>query len=128
VIAEGCGRVDRPDQSVRPVTAAELPQLAALCRDHARYEQAEPPPGMDPCVCGHRGEEATPPALATTCELEVYEVQWQTPAWNTAPIQFYDRLGATGKPKIRFSLPISPAPLTQGETCGGRPTDLTDAT
>lgn len=32
------------------------------------------------------------------------EVQWQTPAWNRDAVRFYERLGAVGTDKIRFSL------------------------
>ncbi|MEX0173360.1 GNAT family N-acetyltransferase [Streptomyces sp. LMG1-1-1.1] len=37
--------------------------------------------------------------------LGLTEIQWQTPAWNEAAIRFYDRLGATSKPKRRYTLP-----------------------
>ena len=40
--------------------------------------------------------------FATAHELD--EVQWQTPAWNLDAVRFYERLGAVGDPKIRFSL------------------------
>lgn len=33
-------------------------------------------------------------------------VEWQTPDWNEGAIRFYDRLGATGKPKLRYALPV----------------------
>jgi ribosomal protein S18 acetylase RimI-like enzyme len=39
-------------------------------------------------------------AMARGCHL----VQWQTPAFNTSAIRFYDRLGATRKDKVRFYL------------------------
>lgn len=32
------------------------------------------------------------------------EVQWQTPAWNLDAVRFYQRLGAVGNDKVRFSL------------------------
>ncbi|MEM1041809.1 MAG: GNAT family N-acetyltransferase [Bacteroidota bacterium] len=32
------------------------------------------------------------------------QVQWQTPASNHRAIRFYERLGATAKPKVRFYL------------------------
>ena len=32
------------------------------------------------------------------------EVQWQTPAWNLDAVRFYERLGAVGEQKVRFSL------------------------
>jgi len=31
-------------------------------------------------------------------------IEWQTPAWNTDAIRFYDRLGAIGSPKVRYRL------------------------
>ncbi|QES47589.1 GNAT family N-acetyltransferase [Streptomyces venezuelae] len=39
-------------------------------------------------------------------ELGMDEVQWQTPEWNEGAIRFYDRLGAAGKPKRRYSLDL----------------------
>ncbi|MFF5934768.1 GNAT family N-acetyltransferase [Streptomyces sp. NPDC012508] len=41
--------------------------------------------------------------------LGLTEIQWQTPAWNEGAIRFYDRLGATAKPKLRYTLPVEPA-------------------
>jgi len=32
------------------------------------------------------------------------EMQWQTPAWNSGAIRFYERLGAQSVPKQRFFL------------------------
>ena len=40
--------------------------------------------------------------------LGLPEVQWQTPRWNEDAIRFYARLGAQGKDKRRFSLPVAP--------------------
>ncbi|MFD9302280.1 GNAT family N-acetyltransferase [Streptomyces sp. NPDC060048] len=37
--------------------------------------------------------------------LGLGHVEWQTPDWNEGAIRFYDRLGATGRPKIRYALP-----------------------
>ncbi|MBP0460442.1 GNAT family N-acetyltransferase [Streptomyces montanisoli] len=44
--------------------------------------------------------------------LGLTQVQWNTPAWNDGAIRFYDRLGGTAAPKLRYSLPIPvpPAP------------------
>ncbi|MGW4505187.1 N-acetyltransferase family protein [Streptomyces sp. NPDC004436] len=39
-------------------------------------------------------------------QLGMAEVQWQTPDWNEGGIRFYGRLGATSKPKLRFTLPV----------------------
>ncbi|GHO81602.1 GCN5 family N-acetyltransferase [Ktedonobacter sp. SOSP1-85] len=38
-------------------------------------------------------------------KLGCVNVQWQTPIWNERAISFYQRLGAEGRPKMRFSLP-----------------------
>lgn len=35
---------------------------------------------------------------------EIRELQWQTPHWNVAAQRFYERLGARGAAKVRFSL------------------------
>ncbi|MGW5847724.1 N-acetyltransferase family protein [Streptomyces sp. NPDC055254] len=42
-------------------------------------------------------------------ELGLDQVQWQTPDWNEGAIRFYDRLGATGLSKRRYSLAVAPA-------------------
>ncbi|KJY39049.1 MULTISPECIES: GNAT family N-acetyltransferase [unclassified Streptomyces] len=39
-------------------------------------------------------------------ELGLDQVQWQTPDWNEGAIRFYDRLGATGAPKRRYTLAV----------------------
>ncbi len=33
-------------------------------------------------------------------------MQWQTPRWNQLAARFYERLGAAGAEKIRYSLPL----------------------
>jgi GNAT superfamily N-acetyltransferase len=33
-------------------------------------------------------------------------IQWQTPTFNTRAIKFYNRIGANGKDKVRFSLTL----------------------
>lgn len=35
------------------------------------------------------------------------ELRWQTPAWNSDAIRFYERLGAHRQTKERFTLPLS---------------------
>jgi GNAT superfamily N-acetyltransferase len=35
------------------------------------------------------------------------EMQWQTPSFNERAIRFYKRIGATGKDKVRFFLPVA---------------------
>ncbi|CAM5615847.1 N-acetyltransferase [Streptomyces avidinii] len=37
-------------------------------------------------------------------ELGLGHVEWQTPDWNEGAIRFYDRLGATSLPKLRYTL------------------------
>ncbi|WP_416969741.1 GNAT family N-acetyltransferase [Streptomyces sp. 4F14] len=44
--------------------------------------------------------------VAEARALGLTEVQWQTPAWNTDAMRFYDRLGARGKDKVRYTLPL----------------------
>ncbi|MEU1040055.1 GNAT family N-acetyltransferase [Streptomyces sp. NPDC005907] len=44
--------------------------------------------------------------LAEARALGLGEVQWQTPVWNEGAIRFYDRLGASGQGKRRYSLPV----------------------
>jgi GNAT superfamily N-acetyltransferase len=34
------------------------------------------------------------------------EMQWQTPAFNHGAIKFYQRIGASGKEKVRFALAL----------------------
>ncbi|MBP2217059.1 GNAT family N-acetyltransferase [Arthrobacter sp. CAN_C5] len=46
-------------------------------------------------------------SVATDARARGYgELQWQTPAWNTRAIQFYERVGATHQPKERFTLEL----------------------
>ena len=43
-------------------------------------------------------------------------LEWQTPAWNAGAIRFYERLGAVGRDKKRFTRPFtdaSEAPLSR---------------
>jgi GNAT superfamily N-acetyltransferase len=41
--------------------------------------------------------------------LGLSSLQWQTPDWNTDAIRFYDRLGASRRPKQRFTMSTSSA-------------------
>ncbi len=41
--------------------------------------------------------------------LDCNHIEWQTPQLNLDAIRFYRRLGATAKPKQRFSLATNPA-------------------
>ena len=40
---------------------------------------------------------------AVIAEADGVPLQWQTPAWNTRAQRFYDRLGAHGTDKIRYT-------------------------
>ncbi|HVF16786.1 MAG TPA: GNAT family N-acetyltransferase, partial [Steroidobacteraceae bacterium] len=46
--------------------------------------------------------------LESVCEYAraagITQVQWQTPDWNLDAQRFYKRVGATPKPKVRFTL------------------------
>ncbi len=56
---------------------------------------------------GHGLGAALVEGVATLArELGLGHVEWQTPDWNEGAIRFYDRLGATGKPKLRYALPV----------------------
>lgn len=39
-------------------------------------------------------------------EKNCINIQWQTPTFNTRAIKFYNRIGASGKDKARFSLTL----------------------
>jgi GNAT superfamily N-acetyltransferase len=45
--------------------------------------------------------------LEFASEQGVEEVQWQTPDWNVDAVQFYQRKGAVGTPKVRFKFRIN---------------------
>lgn len=45
--------------------------------------------------------------LASARAAGLSEVQWQTPSWNLAAIRFYERQGASGGAKVRFTAPTS---------------------
>ncbi|MEU8677652.1 GNAT family N-acetyltransferase [Streptomyces sp. NPDC048560] len=59
---------------------------------------------------GHRGLGVGPMLMdavrSEARRLGLALVQWQTPAWNTDAIRFYERLGAEAKEKRRFSLSV----------------------
>ncbi|MFD3948154.1 GNAT family N-acetyltransferase [Streptomyces sp. NPDC058579] len=56
--------------------------------------------GLGPLFMAALREEAS--------SLGLTEIQWQTPTWNEGAIRFYDRLGATSKQKLRYSLAVEP--------------------
>ncbi|MDN3675499.1 GNAT family N-acetyltransferase [Flavobacterium branchiarum] len=39
-------------------------------------------------------------------EKNCINIQWQTPTFNTRAVKFYNRIGASGKDKVRFSLTL----------------------
>ncbi|MCX4819308.1 GNAT family N-acetyltransferase [Streptomyces sp. NBC_01142] len=78
---------------VRHALPADLPRVAELAAEHADYERAVPPARL-------LMDAVTAEALA----LGLDEVQWQTPSWNEGAITFYDRLGASSKERLRFTL------------------------
>ncbi|MFJ1866143.1 GNAT family N-acetyltransferase [Streptomyces sp. NPDC088097] len=43
---------------------------------------------------------------ALAAELGLDRVEWQTPEWNEGAVRFYDRLGATARPKRRYAWPV----------------------
>ncbi|MFE6338723.1 GNAT family N-acetyltransferase [Streptomyces sp. NPDC057798] len=59
---------------------------------------------------GHRGLGIGPMLMAAVAAdaraRGLGRIQWQTPAWNTDAIRFYDRLGARATEKLRYSLPL----------------------
>ncbi|WP_078901412.1 GNAT family N-acetyltransferase [Actinacidiphila yeochonensis] len=52
------------------------------------------------------GELLMREVAAEARRLGLRQVQWQTPEWNEGAIRFYDRIGATGRPKLRYTLPV----------------------
>ena len=50
------------------------------------------------------GEQLVLEVVKLAKEKQCVNVQWQTPTWNTRGIHFYERLGASSKPKVRFFL------------------------
>lgn len=84
----------------------------AACSAEFSFWEARDHLHMD---CLHLAEEARGHGLgaalmdgvaALARELGLGHVEWQTPDWNEGAIRFYDRLGATGKPKLRYALPV----------------------
>jgi ribosomal protein S18 acetylase RimI-like enzyme len=58
----------------------------------------------------HRGNGIGQALLArvteAAAELGAREIQWQTPDWNADAIRFYERAGAIGRQKVRFTLQL----------------------
>jgi ribosomal protein S18 acetylase RimI-like enzyme len=52
------------------------------------------------------GQALVDAVVALARELGIEQLQWQTPQWNTRAQRFYERLGATTEPKLRFTLRV----------------------
>jgi ribosomal protein S18 acetylase RimI-like enzyme len=50
------------------------------------------------------GEQLIREVAKLAIEKNCVNVQWQTPDWNLGAMNFYKRLGATSKNKVRFFL------------------------
>jgi RimJ/RimL family protein N-acetyltransferase len=40
-------------------------------------------------------------------EANAHHIEWQTPVFNERAIKFYERIGATSKEKLRFTLQLN---------------------
>ena len=70
-----------------------------------------------PAARGQSGGQALLHAVQAFAESQgCAELQWQTPGWNHRAIRFYDRLGATGTAKQRYTLSLLAARVID-ETC-----------
>ncbi|MEV7521075.1 GNAT family N-acetyltransferase [Streptomyces sp. NPDC091371] len=88
----------------------------AACSEEFAFWDGRPYLHMD---CLYLAEEARGHGLGAALmdavadlarELGLDHVEWQTPDWNEGAIRFYDRLGATGRPKRRYALPVDRPP------------------
>ncbi|MFF1558602.1 GNAT family N-acetyltransferase [Streptomyces sp. NPDC058279] len=88
----------------------------AACSEEFSFWDGRPYLHMD---CLYLAEEARGHGLGAALmdgvtglarERDLDHVEWQTPDWNEGAIRFYDRLGATGRPKRRYSLPAGQPP------------------
>ncbi|HEY0057046.1 MAG TPA: GNAT family N-acetyltransferase [Pedobacter sp.] len=60
---------------------------------------------LEPEVRGHGiGETIMLMLRDIAREKNCVNIQWQTPVFNKRAIKFYNRIGATGKDKVRFTL------------------------
>jgi len=50
------------------------------------------------------GADLLAAVVAQATSLGLTEMQWNTPAWNTGAIRFYDRLGAVGRDRCGYTL------------------------
>ncbi|UQX03631.1 GNAT family N-acetyltransferase [Streptomyces sp. RerS4] len=98
------------------VLLAENPEGAvagyAACSEEFSFWDAGPYLHMD---CLYLAEEARGHGLGAALmagvadlarERGLAHVEWQTPDWNEGAIGFYDRLGATSRPKRRYAWPV----------------------
>jgi len=92
-------------------SAGEPVGYATLTRGVSTWD-AEPYGYLD-CLFvaeGHRssglGVLLIEAVVARSRELDLGDLQWQTPEWNDGAIRFYERLGATRLAKQRFTLAV----------------------
>lgn len=63
---------------------------------------------LQPTARGQGGGQALMYAVQLFAQSQgCTNLQWQTPVWNQLAIRFYDRLGATGVTKQRYTLLLS---------------------
>jgi len=55
---------------------------------------------------GGLGAELLRAVIARGQDLNVDNLQWQTPIWNTDAVRFYDRFGPARQEKMRYSLAL----------------------
>lgn len=64
---------------------------------------------VDEAVRGQRiGQQLFDAVVQLGADTGCQQVQWQTPNWNADAIRFYERAGATGTNKQRFTLDLDP--------------------
>ena len=62
---------------------------------------------LEPEVRGHRiGEIVFDKLREIAKDNDCVNIQWQTPIFNERAIKFYNRIGGTGKEKVRFFIDI----------------------
>ncbi len=59
-------------------------------------------------------------AARTALEWGAVNLQWQTPTWNDGAARFYERLGASAREKLRFTLLPSDCAKLAGEDLADR--------
>lgn len=56
---------------------------------------------------GGFGAQLMKAVIASAAELQLDNVQWQTPTWNLDAVRFYDRFGPVRREKARFTLEVT---------------------